>query len=521
MLDLRCYIMESLYKKWDQLYEQKLLDYPRHNHVNLNTKIKDIVSSIKFRDDFVAGNHTKVPDTGGNYLLKGPKGSGKSYVMIGIGTTAMYHFNNVLYVYHDYEKKGFKYPYELILLALRKRKYTWKEYLQSMLNERLGMIDYADNDQFEDLLRTLSRQVTVVFCADEIQELYVADNDETIRIARQLLIIGKSVHLAIVSGSSAQIEQLAYRDPESKYQHFPNLNRSCYTTFRIPVVRDRETLGVMTGKTGLELELLFKSSGGIPRRFQNTEPRTIDFNDPLVLLIFTNIATQMTDNMNVFDYPSLSIRLTKAESFKMQDKEIVYEDPLSGALSLLVPGDMDEFIKFTIAVNEYDAYKLLYLASRVRLDINENRSLEGKILKLYARQKQFVVHDEPLVLAKLTGLNEKTIYQYNSEIEIDGFMFTQKFVYFFQIKALSKYRQSDLVSLLGNAKSKFFQGKGDVLRAIPNSDNLKLKVVFIVNAKGPVELEMGENIEVEMIVGDAYNAMFGLLSIDPLLWEAE
>ena len=177
--------MESFYEKWDQLYEQKLLDYPRHNHVNLNTKIEYMVSSIKFRDEFVSGTHTTVPATGGNYLLKGPKGSGKSYVMTGIGTTAMYHFNNVLYVYHDYEKKEFKYPYELILLALRKSVYTWKEYLQSMTSERLGMIEYANNDQFEELLRALSRRVSVVFCADEIQELYIADNDKTIHIARQ------------------------------------------------------------------------------------------------------------------------------------------------------------------------------------------------------------------------------------------------------------------------------------------------------------------------------------------------
>ena len=110
----------------------------------------------------------------------------------------------------------------------------------------------------------------------------------------------------------------------------------------------------MTGKTGQELELLFKSSGGIPRLFQNAEPRTINFNDPLVLLIFTNIATQISNKTSVFDYPSLSIGLTKPESFKMQDKEILYEDPLSGALSLLVPGDMDEFIKFTTSVREYE-----------------------------------------------------------------------------------------------------------------------------------------------------------------------
>ena len=522
--------MESFYEKWDQLYEQKLLEYPRHNHVNLNTKIEYIVSSIKFRDDFVSKKHTKVPCTGGNYLLKGPKGSGKSYVMMGIGTTAMYHFNNVLYVYHDYEKKGFKYPYESILVALRKSKYNWKEYMESIFSEKLGMIEYANNDQFEDFLRTISRQVCVVFCADEIQELYFADNDKTIHIARQLLIISKSVHLAIVSGSSAQIEELAFRDPDSKYQHFPNLNHSCYTTHRIPVARDRETLGRMAGneESDLELlfqtepsevELLFKSSGGIPRRFRNAEPRTIDFNDPLVLLIFTNIATDLRENVSVFDYPSLSIGLTKQESYKMQDKEILYEDPLSGALSLLVPGDMYEFKKFTMSVREYEAYKLLYLECGFRFNMNENSSLERKILELYANQKGLKIHDKLLVLVKSTDLTEKTIYQHYNEIGIDGFMFTKKYFYFFQIKTLSNDGKTDLVSLLGKATSKFLKGKDDVLNNIPNSDKLKCKVVFIVNAKGSVQLDMNQDIDVEMVVGDAYNAMFGLLSVEPLLWD--
>eukprot|EP00835_Amoeboradix_gromovi_P006646 NODE_828_length_3870_cov_0.198091.p2 type:complete len:115 gc:universal NODE_828_length_3870_cov_0.198091:1607-1951(+) len=95
------------------------------------------------------------------------------------GTTATYHFKDVLQVYHDFGRKGFKCPHELVPDALEKYFNTYCEHLLSRISKTSGIIDYSDSDHLEELLHVLSRCIAVVFCPDKIQLLCITSTNYT------------------------------------------------------------------------------------------------------------------------------------------------------------------------------------------------------------------------------------------------------------------------------------------------------------------------------------------------------
>ena len=263
----------------------------------------------------------------------------------------------------------------------------------------------------------------------------------------------------------------------------------------------------------------------IPRRFQDPQARKINFHgiNANAFLVFTDVRHQIENDASLtmadfFKYPNICVRLTETESFELQDDEIIYQDPDSSALSLLIPGDMEQFVKHTDGLSEYSAYKLLYLASTFRLNMEESYDLEMELLKLYATQKGFQVHPELLDLNSFSQFLEKTVYQYKGEVGIDGFCISRRYVYFFRIKAVSRTRKNDFNSLLSNIKNKFFKGYKKVLEKIPDGTKRSIKFVLLANVVDSEQiLDLGD-IEVEMVIGDAFSSLLGRLTVSPLLW---
>eukprot|EP01027_Heterolobosea_sp_BB2_P018741 GEZU01026353.1.p1 GENE.GEZU01026353.1~~GEZU01026353.1.p1 ORF type:complete len:276 (-),score=25.01 GEZU01026353.1:272-1099(-) len=144
-------------------------------------------------------------ESGGNVLISGPKGVGKSFLMRGVASVISLLCPHVLTVYHDYQR-GATTPLGLIKHACKMR-YSDSPFVSKVLT--------APN--IERCLRELRQEsIFVAFFADEVQHLFVkgaARESLEVQIVSQILIIGKEHNtFGVVSGSSSDVSRTVFKE---------------------------------------------------------------------------------------------------------------------------------------------------------------------------------------------------------------------------------------------------------------------------------------------------------------------
>jgi energy-coupling factor transporter ATP-binding protein EcfA2 len=156
-------------------------------------------------------------------LLTGSKGVGKTTLMKGLAAIINRYSGRVLAVYRNFEEVD---------------------------NVRGPSHDLG----FDGAFRTetydkwcLQHRRCLIFFGDEFDTLYTRESmrqESSVRIASEILSLGKStLGLGIISGSSACLTSLAFKEGPNKYSDFPNMNCTVFVHHRWPPVREQESSG--------------------------------------------------------------------------------------------------------------------------------------------------------------------------------------------------------------------------------------------------------------------------------------
>ncbi len=171
--------------------------------------------------------------SGGNMILHGVKGVGKTTLMRGFSHVLKALSTSLVLVFVDYQTSAFERPLELL------RKAATAE----------GILGAADAESMEGLLRVVTRaRKAVVFFADEVQHLYdagAARDAPTCLAVADLLAVGKTENcLGILAGSTSQLRSLVFRRHADRamdpYRHYPDLNNGVYPTRIVAPLRTPE-----------------------------------------------------------------------------------------------------------------------------------------------------------------------------------------------------------------------------------------------------------------------------------------
>eukprot|EP01039_Chlorochromonas_danica_P007592 gene7592-8392_t len=212
--------------------------------------IKVVSTWLRMEQYFrIGGQHPT--SSGGNVLITGTKGVGKTTLMKGLATIInSYSGGHVRAVYYNFEEDGSLLGPSQVLGF--DRAFTTEAYNQWCLEHRKCLI----------------------FFGDEFDTLYASDDRQTsIRIAREILSLGKStLGFGIISGSSAGLKSLAFKeDPDdAKHNGFPNLNCTVYVEYRFSPVREKlqlEEILRLRGRDSLieHVNEVFCKTGGVGR----------------------------------------------------------------------------------------------------------------------------------------------------------------------------------------------------------------------------------------------------------------
>jgi len=246
-------LMTRVRTVWSQKYNDKLLADPLYPSEFVN---KIILSVIKnwltlekyFGPSTVEGRACPL-NSGINKLLTGTKGVGKSSIMKGLSSIIMDYGVNVISKYVDYEMSTTSIP-------------------PSKLIDEYGFPNGFDYETYDKWCK--NNRKGVIFFADEIQFLYKEGNIGE-NIVRELLCLGKSDYAkGIISGSSSNVNALAYRNNPNDPTHFgfPNLNHTVYRQCHLSPLRTRLDLAAVLaikGRQTIEIDELFRLTGGVGR----------------------------------------------------------------------------------------------------------------------------------------------------------------------------------------------------------------------------------------------------------------
>ena len=171
--------------------------------------------------------------SGGNVILHGVKGVGKTRLMRGFSHVLEKLSTSLVLVFVDYQMSVFERPLELL------RKAATAE----------GIPGAADATSMQGLLQLVTgTRKAVVFFADEVQQLYDegADRDaQTCLAVADLLAVGKTANcLGILAGSTSQLRGLVFRRHTERagdpYRYYPDLNSTVYSTYTVAPLRTPE-----------------------------------------------------------------------------------------------------------------------------------------------------------------------------------------------------------------------------------------------------------------------------------------
>lgn len=188
----------------------------------------------------------------GNVLLTGTKGVGKTTLMMGLAAIINSFSGQVRAVYNSFENNDSLVSLSEVLGFDQDTNFTTETYDQWSIQNRKCLIYFGD----------------------EFDTLYeLSDRSKSIRIARQILNLGKStLGFGIISGSSAWLRSLAFKEDANNAKHlgFPDLNCSVFVEYRLQPVRDKVQLeGVLRlrGRDSLieHVNEVFILTGGVGR----------------------------------------------------------------------------------------------------------------------------------------------------------------------------------------------------------------------------------------------------------------
>jgi hypothetical protein len=173
--------------------------------------------------------------SGGNMILHGVKGVGKTTLMRGFSRVLEALSKSLVLVFVDYQISAFERPLELL------RKTVTAE----------GIPEAGGAESMEALLRLVTHtRKAVVFFADEVQQLYEAGAERdapTCLAVADLLAVGKTENcLGILAGSTSQLRALVFRRHADRavdpYRYYPDLNNTVYPTHTVAPLRTQEEM---------------------------------------------------------------------------------------------------------------------------------------------------------------------------------------------------------------------------------------------------------------------------------------
>ena len=248
-------IMSFVEKEWKKCNENNTILEPLYPVGIVKELCYLIVSSwIRMELYFDRDMKDDRPNSsGGNILITGTKGVGKTTLMRGLCTIIKNHGVHVRPIYLNFEEDE-SYSSLSTLLSFE-GSFTTDSYTQWTIVNKKSILLFGD--EFDFLYQKLNRP-------------------DAIKIAKEILSLGKSsTGFGVISGSSAALRALAYKlDPtDTRHDGYPNLNHTVYVEMRLMPTRDYaqlESVLRINGRTHLMSETninrIFSLTGGVGRR---------------------------------------------------------------------------------------------------------------------------------------------------------------------------------------------------------------------------------------------------------------
>jgi hypothetical protein len=248
-------IMSFVEKEWKKCNENNTIMEPLYPVGIVKEICFLIVSSwirmeLYFERDMKDGRPNS---SGGNILITGTKGVGKTTLMRGLCTIIKNHSVHVRPIYLNFEEDE-SYSSLSTLLSFE-GPFTTDSYTQWTIVNKKSILLFGD--EFDFLYQKLNRP-------------------DAIKIAKEILSLGKSsTGFGVISGSSAAFRAFAYKlDPnDTRHDGYPNLNHTVYVEMRLMPIRDYAQLESVVRINGLthlisetNINRIFSLTGGVGRR---------------------------------------------------------------------------------------------------------------------------------------------------------------------------------------------------------------------------------------------------------------
>eukprot|EP00298_Acanthocystis_sp_HF-20_P015275 c21081_g1_i1.p1 GENE.c21081_g1_i1~~c21081_g1_i1.p1 ORF type:complete len:753 (+),score=15.53 c21081_g1_i1:64-2259(+) len=288
---------------------------------------------------------------GGNVILNGPKGIGKTSILKALAIFALMHNENAIIAYWNYQVST-EFP------AVGELFYHAFICTQQLKNKSYQPQSQPTSREVRDVIEWIFQQESTACCylfLDEVQEIYhPKNNDHHKNIVREILNFGKNLKrcFAILTGSSSTLRDKALTsNNEWRLCGFLSLNASVYGLHQIYPLREFEEVRAYLEKyypqVKYEPKQLFDYTGGVFRYIEQfvgrsvndiAVPEQLELASALENFNFMLIATlMMRDNKPFATMAAFNSKVPLSEVDYWCDKNILLKVDCDRAVELLFP----------------------------------------------------------------------------------------------------------------------------------------------------------------------------------------
>lgn len=327
-------------------------------------------------DRLLKSTPSKLAGSGGNIILKGVKGVGKS-TMLRMAAIVGLLRNNLLTAFWDYEKSSGQCvtPGAALQAALVK---------SSSAADASAPIQFSLSALSPPSLPSIAPTFTgILFIGDEINSVYVkreearARCDRGVSIISEVLALGKSAHTTVLlSGSTSLLSSMVFCERESEWAclGYRNLNHTVFMSETIYPIRSHQQCNEYYERVFKQPppadNVLFARTGGVYRFLvgcyqHNARQMThrdlsqlIARDERLLCLILLfweankHLLDQAThtlldpDTIPSLDYVTVSSKIALSRLQEWEDLSLILLFPSPGTVQLLIPQDLCEIAKY-------------------------------------------------------------------------------------------------------------------------------------------------------------------------------